>query len=78
LPLNVFDAGLLLLDLDTCLGLGSPVRGVIDDEGIPPLARICSEVMADRERGSDEEEEDEDEDLALALASAFWRSRSPS
>ena len=73
----MFEAGLLLLDLDTCLGLGSPVRGVIDEEGIPPLARICSEVMADRDRGSDEEEEDED-DLALALASAFWRSRSPS
>jgi hypothetical protein len=75
--LNVFEAGLLLLDLDTCLGLGSPVRGVIDEEGIPPLARICSEVMADRDRGSDEDEEEED-DLALALASAFWRSRSPS
>jgi hypothetical protein len=68
--LNVFEAGLLLLDLDTCLGLGSPVRGVIDEEGIPPLARICSEVMADRARGSDEDEEEED-DLALALASAF-------
>jgi len=70
------EAGLLLLDLDTCLGLGSPVRGVIDEEGIPPLARICSDVMADRARGSDEE--DEEEDLALALANAFCRSRSPS
>ena len=65
----MFEAGLVLLDLDTCLGLGSPVRGVWDEEGIPPRARIWSEVMADRELGvADDEEED---DLALALASAF-------
>jgi len=42
------------------------------EEDIPPFARICSDVKADRARGADEEEEEEEEDdLALASASAF-------
>lgn len=68
--MNVFEAGLLLLDLETCRGLGSPVRGVMAEEDIPPFARICSDVIADRAREADEEEEEE-EDLAFALARAF-------
>lgn len=66
----MLEAGLFLLDLDTCLGAGLPVRGFMAEDDIPPLARTCSEVIADRDREEEEDEEDED-DLALALANAF-------
>jgi hypothetical protein len=62
------EAGLVLLDLETCSGAGLPVRGFMAEDDIPPLARTCSEVIADRDLEEDEEDED---DLALALANAF-------
>lgn len=40
------------------------------EDDIPPLARTCSEVIADLDREEEDEDEDED-DLALALANAF-------
>jgi hypothetical protein len=71
LPWKPFALGSVLLDLETCLGAGLPVREVVEEEDGIPVALISEEVTANRDRKAEEDEEDEEADfLAAALARA--------